>query len=84
MKRIIKVKSRREDDLYFTESEEYNLYAYGESKEESERNFISHLEYFTNYYNNIPEEQLIGKAKDLKKKFNFPKGCWIILEEEES
>lgn len=66
----IAIKEYVKEEIFFAENENLAICGTGETKQEAIRDFMIHLIHFYEYYKAIDENQLIGKAIQLKKIYN--------------
>ena len=66
----ILIKVFKVEDVFFAENESLVLSGTGASREEAVLDFVSHLDYFHNFYKRKNEDELTGDALRLKKIYN--------------
>lgn len=64
------VNMRREGDLVFVENETLSIYASGKTSEDAMIDFALHVLHFYEYYAKLSDNQVIGRAKELKKLYS--------------
>ena len=62
----ILIRVHKVEDVFFAENESLVLSGAGQSREDALLDFISHLDYFYNFYKNKNERELAGDALRLK------------------
>jgi hypothetical protein len=65
-KRPVEVTLVRDEDCYLAQSERFNVFAAGETREEAIQDFTQQVVYFYLHYRERPAESLIGLALRLK------------------
>ena len=65
--RPVEIQFRRDEDLFFAESEVLGIYAAGESIKAAFREFIDQVVYFFKYYRSLAAEEVTADAVRLRR-----------------